>query len=205
MLLFRPEETKECIQSYSQITSNGSKLSNNERNEGNNDIITNSPTIIHGNMIDSKMKSLIKKGEVDCVYLIQITHIFRSSVLKVGDSIIVLFRNGAEGSDSVFEPRLHSFYPEMFSEPFPDRKIHCEIFLTEYLNDINFEKLGWGHKKVYELFPSKYGYATVYFKDRANPELDYDVYALFNLKFKTRQDWYNYLKKYDNIKVPEGY
>ena len=73
------------------------------------------------------------------------------------------------------------------------------------VNIIDLKKLAWPNKKVYEYYKSKYGFTTVYFKDYAVRDTQFDVFALFNLKFKTRQEWYNYLKKQDNIKVPEGY
>ena len=42
-------------------------------------------------------------------------------------------------------------------------------------------------------------------EDGSITDKNYEVWALFGLKFKTWQEWYNYLKQYPDIKVPEGY
>ena len=172
--------------------------------EGNKDYISNATTIIDGIRLGCKLKSLVKDRELDGVYLIKLTHVLRSSELKNGDTIIVIFRNTASGTESMHESNYHG-YPGGFSVNPKDQSLYCEWFLKEYSDTIDLKKLPWPNKKIYEFYKSKYGFATVYFKDQASTEAPYDVYALFNLKFKTRQEWYNYLKQYDNIKVPEGY
>ena len=173
--------------------------------EGNKDIITNASTIIDGIQIDAKMKSLVKEGELDGAHLIKLTHVLRSNDLKTGDTIILIFRNVASGTESRYNVNVSSGLPHIFSINPKDQSIYGEWFLKEYSDTIDLKKLPWPNKKIYEFYISKYGFTTVYFKDQAAAEAPFDVYALFNLEFKTRQEWYNYLKKYDNIKVPEGY
>ena len=172
--------------------------------EGNKDIITNASTIIDGIQIDAKMKSLVKEGELDGAHLIKLTHVLRSNDLKTGDTIIVIFRNVASGKESMYNSNTTGL-PQIFFDVNHDFSLNCEWFLKEYSDTIDLKKLPWPNKKIYEFYKSKYGFTTVYFKDQAATEAPFDVYALFNLEFKTRQEWYNYLKKYDNIKVPEGY
>ena len=172
--------------------------------EGNKDYITNATTIIDGIRLEYKMRSLINVGEIDRIDLIKLTHVLRSDFLKTGDTIVVLFGNVGYGNDSMYQSYGQS-YPSIYSENLVDRSAYCEWFLKEFDGKIDLNRLNWGNKKVYEFYKSKYGFATVYFKDKGFTEAPYDVYALFNLKFKTRQEWYNYLKKQDNIKVPEGY
>ena len=180
-------------------------LTNEEQFEANKEIITNAPIIIDGRKLDCITKSLVKKGEIDRAFLIKLTHVLRSDDLKAEDTIIVVIRNIAYGTDTMYEPYLPNGYPTLFSQNLTDRSINCELFLNKNGNEIIMNDNFWQNKMVYELYKTKNGYASVYLNDDAILDTKYVVYALFNLKFKTRQEWYNYLKQYDNIKVPEGY
>ena len=188
-----------------QVSYNANNLTEEQLTEGNQEIITKASTIVDGIRISAKTKSLIKKGEVDRVFLIKLTHIFRSDEIRQRDTIIVILRNIGHGTDSSYEQYIHGGYPSIFSQSPKDGSINCELFLTKNEDKIIFSDHNWQNKKVYELYLTKNGYASVYLNDDAIADKEYLVYALFNLKFKTRQEWYNYLKKYDNIKVPEGY
>ena len=191
---------------HSQISYKGENLTDAQLAEGNQEIITNASTIIDGIMLESQLKSLVKEKELDGVDLIKLTHVLRSGELKTGDTIIVIFRNIAYGTESMYEPNPNGYPSAGFSlNPNDHRSLNCEWFLKEYTGEINLKALNWQNNKVYEFYLTKFGCAIVYFKDYSIKNPEYDVYALFNLKFKTRQEWYNYLKTYDNIKVPEGY
>ena len=148
-------------QAQAQITYQGDDLNEEQLAEGNQEIITSASTIIDGIRLNYKTLSLIKKGEIDRVVLINLTHIFRSSDLKTGDTIIVIFRNVAHGADTMYEPQLHSGYPKMFSRTLPDTNIYCELFLTEFTSRVEIGDHLWKNKKVYELYLTKNGYATI--------------------------------------------
>ena len=188
-----------------QVSYKDNNLTDEQLNEGNTEIINKASTIIDARRLDYKIKSLVKKGEIDKAVLLKITNVLRSNELKQGDTIIVIFRNVGYGTDSFYEQYTHGGYPSIFSQNPQDHSINCELFLIKNLDKIIINDRNWQNKIVYELYLTKNGYASVYINDDAIADKEYDVYALFNLKFKTMQEWYNYLKKYDNIKVPEGY
>ena len=88
-----------------QVSYNANNLTEEQLTEGNQEIITKASTIIDGIRLNYKTKSLVKKGEIDRVVLIKLTHILRSDDLKTGDSIIVIFRNVAHGTDTINDPQ----------------------------------------------------------------------------------------------------
>ena len=69
------------------------------------------------------------------------------------------------------------------------------LFLTKYNSTLKVKE------EFFVLYPSQSCscYLTSYIKNEIR---DYDVVALNGLKFKTKQDWYNYLKQFPDIKIP---
>jgi hypothetical protein len=190
-----------CI-SNAQVGNRQSTFSNTQREEGNKEILATSTTIIDGVKIDQIKKSFFELGKLDLAFLVKVNFSFRGET-KAGDSIIVILKHVANGNDSVYDVPPHQQYPAIFYSCGPNLAC-CQLFLQESNEVLIFSRNEWNGRKVFELCRSRFGYAaTSYFVKDYN-EISYAVNGLF-LKFITLNDWYNYLKQFPNVNIPDGF
>ena len=172
-------------------------------NEINNKVLKNCAYILDVVVIDDKLQSTQKKGQVDVVVKAKVRHILRGRQIKKGDTIIVVMPDVANGTDSMYMPHSYNGYPDIMFKI--NNELFGELLLQLPSNDFKKDLPEWNGKMVFELYRSNKGFCSIVFQDGSITDKNYEVWALFGLKFKTRQEWYNYLKQYPDIEVPEGY
>ena len=177
-------------------------ISNEEKDAAIKKIIYNSSDILSLERIQQVEKSVIASNQLDVLFLAKVTFVFKGKNINLGDTIIILLPNVGSVYDSMKEYPAHSRYPGLWSEC-NGNKICCQLFLVK--SERNLENLDgqWKGRNVFELTPSQIGFASVRFRDATFGDKTYEVIALFDQQFKTINDWYNYLRQFGGLNVPE--
>ena len=153
------------------------------------DVIKNAPYILEGKTIKSYVCNCISNEYYDLVFKLELSVVLKGKDIQIGDTINVLIpRVGYGIKGHLIDPPKGDASRFSYSDG-------GGLFLTKYNSTLKVKE------EFFVLYPSQSCscYLTSYIKNEIR---DYDVVALNGLKFKTKQDWYIYLKQFPDIKIP---
>jgi hypothetical protein len=164
-------------------------------------VIRNSSYIVEGVNIGGLYCNCTSDEYYDQIIYFKLNEVLRGYNLNVGDTIKILIPqvgNGNKEVGSIISPRTGDALRFNLS--------HCKggegcggQFLI--LNDKPIKVKDLQGIKLFVLYPSTT--CSCYLpKDIINENQEFEITALNWLKFKTKQDWYNYLKQFPDIKIP---
>jgi hypothetical protein len=165
------------------------------------EVIKNAPYIIEGLNLSTFYCNCLSKEYYDRIIRIKLTDVIRGGgSLRTGDSIFLLiprvgYKEKFKGS--IIDPEEGDAARIRFADCFGSG---CGgQFLV--LNKIPIIDKEWVDKKLFVLYPSK-TFSSYWPSDFYVENPEFEITALNWLKFKTKQDWYNYLKQFPDIKIP---
>jgi hypothetical protein len=164
------------------------------------DVIRNSQFIIEGYSKDVSYCNCYSDDFYDEIIKIKLSSVLRGTNLFIGDTIMLLIPkigNGKKDFGSMIIPfdndRVRLRLANIKGEGFGG------LFLN--LNKALIIDKEWANKKLFVLYPSK-TFSSYWPNDFYVENPEFEITALNWLKFKTKQDWYNYLKQFPDIKIP---
>ena len=162
------------------------------------EVIKNAPYIIEVLKIGGTICNCFTEEYIDEVLKLKITTIIRGPDLEIGDTINLLIPRIGYGRDGrLFDPATGDDARIKFANC---KGVGCGgQFLT--LNNAPIIDKEWANKKLFVLYPSK-TFSSYWPSDFYVENPEFEITALNWLKFKTKQDWYNYLKQFPDIKIP---
>ena len=165
-------------------------------------IIKNSQYIIEGEKINSQYCNCLSNEYYDQLISIRLTTVLRGDNIKTGDTILILnpkIGYGNKDSGALID-QSESANLSLF------RLAHCKggvgcggQFLSLNKSPIISDDLK--NKKMFILYPSET--CSCYLpKDTFADDNSYEIIAFDKMKFQTKKGWYDYLKQFSNINVP---
>ena len=133
-------------------------------------------------------------------WLVKVNFVYKGKDIHVGDTIINIFKQGGKG-DKARIISGNSYLPLIFPLTANNATKESCLLLTEsvYPKKINDE---WDGIKQMAFINTDLGY----FAGNYDMEFNTTIAVSFpGMSFLKRSDWYDYLKKFPGIKVPEGY
>jgi len=164
------------------------------------EVIKNAPYIIEGKHVGTSYCNCVSKEFYDFIFRIEVTSYLRGSDIQIGDTIDLLIPRigyGNKDQGSIIDPPTGDMSRMRWGRC---EKCGCAgQFLT--LNKAPIIDKEWANKKLFVLYPSK-TFSSYWPNDFYVENPEFEITALNWLKFKTKQDWYNYLKQFPDIKIP---
>ena len=152
--------------------------------------------ILNGNLGDSYYVK--EENQIYFRWLVKVNFVYKGKDIHVGDTIINIFKQGGKG-DKARIINGNSYLPLIFPLTANNATKESCLLLTEsaYPKKINDELAG---KKQMEFIKTDLGYFAGNYDMEYNPPIAVSFPIAYCLK---RSDWYDYLKKFPGIKVPE--
>ncbi len=163
------------------------------------DVINKSQYIVEGISIGGDYYYIPEEDQTYFRTFIKVNKVLRGISISQGDTIVGVFPQYAKGQGIQLLPS-HSEGPRLwyrygYSESclfFTDNKFTCEPRADE-----------WSHFKKITYIDSELGYLGAFYDGTVKGKSI--AVSVEGILFNNKKDWYNYLKQYPDIKVPEGY
>lgn len=130
--------------------------------------------------------------------MIIIHNVLRGENSNINDTVAIIIKQKQPGNGPPLVESAHSNYPLLWIA----NEVSC-LFLTDNIYPEEKEADQWSHFKKFNVIRNNNfsGVASIYDANTIAGKL----IIAGGVVFKKKTDWYNYLRQYPDIKIPEGY
>ncbi len=162
-------------------------------------VINKSQYIIESNFaIGSDYYYIVEDNQLYFRTFIKVKNVLRGTDISEGDTIVAIWKQYGKGNRPTELPAEDIALPA----PWSQQKTESCLFLIEntFPNESNPDK--WSNFKKVNFLHCESGYPSAHYDTFLAEKIPVQIMGVI---FNKRSEWYNYLKQYPDIKVPEGY